>query len=57
MPNDEQHSGFVIKENDSAAFGCMGWAVERHLDATPSHIKSIFRKILDNINARMQNGV
>jgi hypothetical protein len=57
MPDDEQHSGFVIKENDSAAFCCMDWAVERYLDATPSHIKSIFRKILDNIKARMQNGV
>ena len=49
MPDNGQYSDFVIEENDSEAFGCMGWAIERHMDVTPSHIKSIFRKILDNI--------
>ena len=57
MPDNRQQSGFVIEENDSEAFGCMSWAIERHMNATPSHIKSIFRKILDNIKARIQNGV
>jgi hypothetical protein len=57
MPDNGQHSGFVLGENDSEAFGCMGRAIDRHMDAIPSHLKPIFRKILDNIKARIQNGV
>ena len=32
-----QHMGFIIESNDVDAFGCMGLAIERHLDAIPPH--------------------
>ena len=36
---NEQHTGFIIKSNDAAVFGCLGWAIEQHLASIPSKIK------------------
>ena len=33
---NKQHTGFIIESNDSGALGCIGWAIERHLDVIPS---------------------
>ena len=30
-----RHTGFVIEANDSGGLGCVGRAIERHLDAIP----------------------
>jgi hypothetical protein len=27
-----QHTGFIIESNDAGALGCIGWAIERHLN-------------------------
>lgn len=42
-----QRTGFVIESNDSAALGCIGWAIEKYLDEIPSQLKPTFQKILD----------
>ena len=47
-----QHTGFIIKVDDSEAFGCVGWARERHMNAISRHLKSIFQKILDDTKTR-----
>jgi len=52
---NEQHTGFIIESNDSGALGCIGWAVERHLDDIPSKLKPTFRKIVEETRARKDN--
>ena len=44
-----------MESNDSAVLGCIGWAIEQHLDTMPSKFKSTFRKILDDIKAKKEN--
>lgn len=44
--------GFIIESNDAGALGCIGWAIEQHLDDIPSKLKLTFRKILDDVKAR-----
>jgi hypothetical protein len=29
---NEQHTAFIIESNDADALGCIGWAIERHLN-------------------------
>ena len=43
---------FIIESNDSAALGCIGWAIEQHLDTIPSRLKPTFQKILEDVKAR-----
>jgi hypothetical protein len=52
---NEQHSGFIIESNDAGAFGCIGWAIERHLNDIPSKLKPIFQKILNDTRAKKEN--
>ena len=35
--------------------GCIGWAIEQHLDSIPSNLKPNFQKILDVVKARKEN--
>jgi hypothetical protein len=49
---NEQHTGFIIESNDSGALGCIGWAIERHLDDIPSKLKPTFRKIIDETRVK-----
>lgn len=42
-----QNTGFIIESDDSAALGCIGWAIEKHLDQIPSQLKPTFQKILE----------
>lgn len=39
-----QHTSFIIGSNDSAALGCIGWAIEQHLDTIPPKLKPTFQK-------------
>lgn len=39
----------MIKSNDAGAMGCIGWAIERHLDVIPPKLKPTFQKILEDI--------
>ena len=43
---------FIIESNDSGALGCIGWAIELHIDDVPSKLKPKFKKILEDIKAR-----
>ena len=44
-----------MESNDAAVLGCLGWAIEQHLDAIPSKFKSTIRKILNDIKAKKEN--
>ena len=35
--------------------GCIGWAIERHLDAVPPKLMPIFQKILQDTKIRKDN--
>ena len=41
--------------NDAAVLGCIGWAIEQHLDSFPPKLKPTFRKILDDIKTKKEN--
>jgi hypothetical protein len=30
---------FIMESNDAAVLGCLGWAIEQHLDAIPTKLK------------------
>jgi hypothetical protein len=50
-----RHTGFLIESNDAGALGCIGWAIERHLDVIPPTLKPIFHKILEDTKTRKDN--
>jgi hypothetical protein len=50
-----RHTGFIIESNDAGALGCLGWAIERHINDIPSKLKPTFRKILENTRAKKEN--
>ena len=50
-----QHTGFIIESNDAGALGCIGWAIERHIDDIPSKLKPKFKKTLDETKAKKEN--
>jgi hypothetical protein len=50
-----RHTGFIIESNDAGALGCIGWAIERHLDVIPPTLKPIFHKILEDTKTRKDN--
>jgi hypothetical protein len=52
---NEQHTGFIIESDDSGALGCIGWAIERHLDDIPSKLKPTFQKIVEETRAKKDN--
>jgi hypothetical protein len=52
---NEKHTGFIVESNDSGALSCIGWSIERHLDAVPSRLKPIFQKILGEVKTRKEN--
>jgi hypothetical protein len=52
---NEQHTGFMLESNDAGALGCLGWAIEKHLDVIPSKLRPIFQKILDNTKVKKEN--
>lgn len=35
---NEQHTGYIMESNDAGALGCLGWAIERHINDIPSNI-------------------
>lgn len=47
-----ENTGFIIESNDAGALGCIGWAIEQHLDTIPPKLKSTFQKILEDVKAR-----
>ncbi|HZA70231.1 MAG TPA: hypothetical protein VE548_11080 [Nitrososphaeraceae archaeon] len=50
-----QHTGFIIESNDSTALSCIGWAIEKYLDAIPSKLKPTFQQILEDTRAKKEN--
>jgi hypothetical protein len=50
-----QHTNCIIESNDAGALGCIGWAIERHLDAIPSKLRPTFRKILEDTRIKKEN--
>jgi predicted RNA-binding protein with PIN domain len=50
-----QNIGFIIESNDAGALGCLGWAIEQHLDTIPPKLKPTFQKILEDVNAKKEN--
>lgn len=51
---NEQHTGLIIESNDAGALGCIGWAIEQHLNEIPSKLKPTFQKILDETKAKKE---
>ena len=49
-----QHTGLIVESNDSSALGCIGWAIEQHLDDIPSKLKPTFQKIIDETRAKKE---
>ena len=43
-----------MESNDAGALGCLGWAIERHMNDIPSKLKSTFRKILEDTRAKKE---
>jgi len=41
---NEQHTGFIMESNDSTAWSCIGWAIEKHLNDIPSKLTPTFQK-------------
>jgi hypothetical protein len=52
---NEQHTGFIIESNDAGALGCLGWAIERHMNDIPSNLRPTFQEILDDVKSRKEN--
>jgi hypothetical protein len=52
---NEQNTGIIIESNDAGALGCIGWAIERHMDDIPSKLKPKFKKTLDDTKARKED--
>lgn len=52
---NEQHTAFIMESNDAGGLGCLGWAIERHMNDIPSKLKPTFRKILEDTKARKEN--
>ncbi|MPZ08356.1 MAG: hypothetical protein GEU26_18405 [Nitrososphaeraceae archaeon] len=52
---NEQHTGIIMESNDAGALGCLGWAMERHINDIPSKLKPTFRKILEDTKTRKDN--
>jgi hypothetical protein len=52
---NEQHTGFILESNDAAVLGCLGWAIEQHLDSIPSKLKPTFQQVLEDLKARKEN--
>jgi hypothetical protein len=52
---NEQRTDFIMESNDAAVLGCIGWAIEQHLNDIPSRLKPNIQKILDDIKARKEN--
>ncbi|MGH9977469.1 MAG: hypothetical protein ACRD8Z_16800 [Nitrososphaeraceae archaeon] len=52
---NEQPTGFIIESNDATVLGCLGWAIEQHLDFIPTKLKPAFQKILDIAKARKED--
>jgi hypothetical protein len=50
-----RHIGFIIESNDAGALGCIGWAIERHLDVIPAKLKPTFQKIVEDTKTRKDN--
>jgi hypothetical protein len=50
-----EHTGFIMESNDAGGLGCLGWAIERHMNDIPSKLKPTFRKILEDTKARKEN--
>jgi hypothetical protein len=40
-----QHIGFIIESNDAEILGCIGWAIEQHLNDIPTKLKPKFQRI------------
>ena len=46
----------VLSEpNDAGTLGCIGWAIEQHLNSIPPKLKPTFQKILEDIKTRKEN--
>ena len=52
---NEQHTGFILESNDVAILGCIGWAIEQHLDDIPTKLKPSFQQILNDIKDSKEN--
>jgi hypothetical protein len=52
---NEQHSGFIMESNDAAVLGCLGWAIEQHLNYIPTKLKLNFQHLLNDIKAGKEN--
>jgi len=46
---------FIMESNDATVLGCLGWTIEQHLEAIPSKLRPIFRKILDDIKTKKED--
>jgi hypothetical protein len=52
---NEQHTGFIMESNDAAALGCLGRAIERHMNDIPSKLRPTFQEILDDVKSRKED--
>ena len=52
----EKHEDFIIKSSDPILLGCIGLAIEQHLEAIPSKLRPIFEQMLDNYHIYVEFG-
>jgi hypothetical protein len=50
-----RHTGFIIESEDAGALGCIGWAIDRHLNTMSPQPKPIFHKIREDTKTRKDN--
>ena len=46
---------YIVKSSDPLLLGCLGLAIEQHLEAMSSKLRPIFEQVLDDIKARKEN--
>ena len=49
-----RHTSSIFESNDAAVLGCIGWAIEQHLNDIPIKLKPNFQQILNDIKARKE---
>lgn len=55
MKLNDQYTGSILESNDAAVLGCLGWAIEQHLNYIPTKLKLNFQHLLNDIKAGKEN--
>jgi hypothetical protein len=53
--NQEHNRNFITKSSDPILLGCIGLAIEQHLDALPPNLRPPFQQMLDDVKSRKED--